>query len=234
MNKFEEIGDTKTKITIGKRQTGKTTELIKRAAREDLYILTANKRMADCIFKQAKEMGFDIRYPITIDKFYTCRLYNFKDFQRNGILIDEGVLLLKQLLHNIPIREIALTDDDNIEYLYKQEEKDILTTSEDLAEYQNEVINVTHNAVMSVYEKLDDFVFQTICDFDIRDYDMKVDKKELAEAFALIRNCKENGVDISQLIKDGEGMNAELKRAYESGRKDALRMMHDRLTGIEG
>lgn len=54
-----------THITIGDRQTGKTTKLIKRSAKEGSYILTASKRQADIIYKQAKDIGLHIPHPIT-------------------------------------------------------------------------------------------------------------------------------------------------------------------------
>ena len=47
-------------VTIGERQSGKTTKLIKRSAAEGSYILAVNKHQASAIFKQASEMG-DLR-----------------------------------------------------------------------------------------------------------------------------------------------------------------------------
>lgn len=80
------------KIIGGKRCCGKTTELIKRANAENLYILCANKSIANMIFNQAKDMGLDIPYPITIH-----------DLPLNGsqieeVLIDEVEMVLQQLI----------------------------------------------------------------------------------------------------------------------------------------
>lgn len=52
-------------IIGGGRRCGKTVELIRIAKAEDLYILCSNKRRAEGIYRQARDMGLEIRYPIT-------------------------------------------------------------------------------------------------------------------------------------------------------------------------
>ncbi|KNE19661.1 hypothetical protein [Virgibacillus pantothenticus] len=80
------------KIIGGKRCCGKTTELIKKASAEHLYILCPNKGMAKIIFNQAKDMGLDIPFPITIEDL---PLHNphIKE-----VLIDEVEMVLQQLI----------------------------------------------------------------------------------------------------------------------------------------
>ena len=79
MSKFEENEYIKTQITIGKKQSGKTTKLIKRAAEEDLYILTSDKYRASCIFSICKKVN-DLFYIYGRDKFIrwiTGQIYTF-------------------------------------------------------------------------------------------------------------------------------------------------------------
>lgn len=226
MSKFEENRYIKTQITIGKRQSGKTTKLIKRAAEEDLYILTSDKYRASCIFRQAKEMGFDILFPLTVDEFVKgltkrqCRC-----FQNRGILIDEAERVLNGFLNGILIRELTLTDYDNIEYLYLPEERQPSTTTENIAK--------TFDFGIRMYEKLDEIIFQTLYDFGMREYEMKVDKKELAEAFTLIRTCKKHDIDISDLTyaaSTASEMSEKMERiklAYKKGYEDGIKHERD-------
>lgn len=82
--RFEVIG--------GRRVCGKTTQLIKRAHEEQLYILCSNKHMARIIFKQSQEMELNIPYPITVEELPLKS--NFID----RILIDEVEMVLRQLI----------------------------------------------------------------------------------------------------------------------------------------
>ena len=100
-------------ITIGERCSGKTTKLIKRSAAEGSYILVATKCQAEKIAKQAREMGFDIPYPVTVEDYFKYK-FRGSDITRKGILIDEVDLVLQYIFAGIPIREITLTDRGNI------------------------------------------------------------------------------------------------------------------------
>lgn len=53
-------------IIGGRKACGKTTELIKKAAEEDLYIVCTNPRRATHIAEMARRMGLNIRFPITV------------------------------------------------------------------------------------------------------------------------------------------------------------------------
>ena len=56
------------KKIIGGRGTGKSTELIRRSADTGNYIVVPTKRRANHLFKQAKDMGINIPYPVTWDE----------------------------------------------------------------------------------------------------------------------------------------------------------------------
>lgn len=104
-------------IVIGERCSGKTTRLIERSAKEGRYILVANKAMARCIADQAKEMGLDIPFPVTLDEYLRGNKFQGSSIRRDGLLIDDLDMVLDLLFRGIPIREVTLTDRGNVEKL---------------------------------------------------------------------------------------------------------------------
>lgn len=106
-----------TNYIIGKRCSGKTTRLIKRSAKEGKYILTATKLMARCIADQAKDMGLDIPFPVTVDEYLRGNKFRGSSIRRDGLLIDDLELVLQTLFSGIPIHEVTLTDRGNVERL---------------------------------------------------------------------------------------------------------------------
>lgn len=88
------MADNKSREVIGgKRMCGKTTEFIKRASKENLYILCANKTIAKFMFKQANEMGLKIPYPVTVEEL------PLKGYMKE-ILVDEVEMVLAALTGN--------------------------------------------------------------------------------------------------------------------------------------
>ncbi|NMB10552.1 MAG: hypothetical protein GX982_07670 [Tissierellia bacterium] len=79
------------KIIRTDRGGGKTTALIKQAARDKSYILCHSKSAARYIYDTALGMGLNIPYPITVDDI-PLRGY------KGDILIDEIDYILPQLL----------------------------------------------------------------------------------------------------------------------------------------
>lgn len=58
------------KIIIGQRGSGRTTKIIEAcAAVKNGVIVCPTKPMANYVFQKAKEMGYDIRQPITFTDF---------------------------------------------------------------------------------------------------------------------------------------------------------------------
>lgn len=96
-----------TEYIFGARQSGKTTELIRRSDETGAYILVANKSMASLIFKQAKMNGYNIPYPITIDDMLSCTIN--KSVWSKGILIDELDTILSGLFDGVPICAATIT-----------------------------------------------------------------------------------------------------------------------------
>lgn len=96
-------------ITIGRRGSGKTTMLIRRSAKENVYILTTNRKRADYIFSMARKMGLHIPYPVTIRE-YMQGGFKGSSIRRDGLLIDDADDVLQEIFFGIRIKEITITD----------------------------------------------------------------------------------------------------------------------------
>lgn len=227
-----------TQITIGDRRSGKTTKLIKRSAEEGSYILAASKAQANIIFKQAKDMGLNIPYPITPSDVSKGMGIRGTNIRRKGVLIDEGLELLRAFLISIPIREVILTNNDNIAYLHKPSKDFMMPATlgpavvtamvqgrqkEKEKKKEEETTNMNETVMKftsTVNENLDSFIFETISNFAEERYETKIDKKELVTAITLIRRCKECNIDILDLTAAVIEMSEKIKHAYEKGYED--------------
>lgn len=98
-----------TKLILGSRNSGKTTELIKMSAETGLYILTGTKKQAKCIFDQAQYLGYNIPFPVTWGEFQRCH-FRGSCIERDGLLIDEAGWLLSYIFKGIPIKEVSWTN----------------------------------------------------------------------------------------------------------------------------
>ena len=100
-----------TEIILGKRNSGKTTELIKRSAKDGIYILTNTSAQARLIFDQAKRMGYDIPFPVSWNDF-TRTAFLGSSIRKDGLLIDQADMLLSRIFGNIPIHAVTWTEGD--------------------------------------------------------------------------------------------------------------------------
>lgn len=140
-------------ITIGERCSGKTTKLIKRSAAEGSYILVATKCQAGEIAKQAREMGFDIPYPVTVDEVLNYRNMKGTCIYQKGILIDEVSSVLECIFSGIPIHEITITDYGNISNVFMPKESvepAIFERRYTAAELCEAMENVARNSKMKI------------------------------------------------------------------------------------
>lgn len=97
-----------TELILGSRRSGKTLELIKRSAKDGIYILTSSKRRADDLFRYAQSVGFDIPYPITMDDYRRSRFHG-SSLERDGIYIDQADDILHQLFSGIDLKAVTWT-----------------------------------------------------------------------------------------------------------------------------
>lgn len=109
-----------TKIYMGPRGCGKTTALIMKSAETGATIIAPSRYMADCIRGQAKEMGYDIPEPLSVDEFLHIRQnpgFMKTNILHKGVLIDEAQIILQLIFGPSKIWGITVNDYDNIEYL---------------------------------------------------------------------------------------------------------------------
>ena len=107
-------------IYVGARCSGKTATLIMKSAETGAYILVATKQQAHAVYKQAKEMGYDIPFPVTVSEITTR--WNYFDgsyIKKHGLLIDELQSVLDVAFCGIPIHGATLNADSitDIKYL---------------------------------------------------------------------------------------------------------------------
>lgn len=120
-------------IYVGARGSGKTATLIKKSAETGDYILVATKYQARAVYRQAKEMGYDIPFPVTVSEITTGRNYfNDSYMKKHGLLIDELRLVLDIAFCDIPIHGATLNLDSNtdIKYLNPDERGSVVNGSE--------------------------------------------------------------------------------------------------------
>ena len=94
------------------RQAGKTTEIIKRAAEEFLYIIVVNRHEADRVFAQAKDMGLDIPFPVTIQELMGSKATGIKV---NGVAIDNAELILRHIVESwtlSPVKVMSINKEE--------------------------------------------------------------------------------------------------------------------------
>ena len=133
------------KKIIGTRGSGKTTKLIKQAAKENSVIMTTTNRQADNVRKQADELGLTVLATsvenIINDNGIKRGSVLAVLMQKNGILIDDADLVLTRILSGVTIKGISLTDDDHPKF-----RDDLLITAGKAAAYMecSRVINLPH------------------------------------------------------------------------------------------
>lgn len=120
-------------IYVGARCSGKTATLIKKSAETGACILVATKRQAHAVYKQAKEMDYDIPFPVTISEITTeLKYFNDSYIKKHGVLIDELQSVLDIAFCGIPIHGATLNLDSNtdIKCLNPDERSSVLDESE--------------------------------------------------------------------------------------------------------
>lgn len=127
------------KKIIGTRGSGKTTKLIKQAAKENSVIITATNRQAENVRKQADELGLTV--PVTSVENIISGSVLESLIIKNGIFIDDVELVLTRILSGATIKGISLTDDDHPKF-----RDDLLITAGKAAAYMecSRVINLPH------------------------------------------------------------------------------------------
>ena len=98
------------KVIYGKRQSGKTTKLIKLSAKKWYYIVCSTKQECTRIALSARQLGLDIPFPITFHEFINGQ-FNYGGGIK-GFLIDRADYLLQTLAREVPIEAISIDKGD--------------------------------------------------------------------------------------------------------------------------
>jgi hypothetical protein len=91
------------------RMAGKTTELIRRAAETGGYIVCTDKRRASQVFRQAKDMGITIPFPLTANEWSSA---NYHSRGVRGLLFDDLDRIM-QMLSSVPVLAATWTESGN-------------------------------------------------------------------------------------------------------------------------
>lgn len=75
------------KIVTGEMQSGKTTELIKMAARDYLYIVCPTFQRCEAVANHAIDLGLKIPFPVSFREFLENKVGYF--LHSKGVLIDD-------------------------------------------------------------------------------------------------------------------------------------------------
>lgn len=94
---------------IRPRQSGKTSELIRISENRKEYIAVATKSRANCLFRQAQEMGAKIPYPITLNEVSRGAM---QGTNIRNILIDDADAVLKEIFRGTQIDVITMTNTE--------------------------------------------------------------------------------------------------------------------------
>lgn len=104
------------KWLIDKPGSGKTVELIKMAAKDDLLLVVENRRAIDEAMVTARWLKLHIRLPITFEEFRARRYYQhgFKGFAIDNV----DMFLAHTMAHDLPI--IAASATNHGEFYQKE------------------------------------------------------------------------------------------------------------------
>lgn len=96
------------KVIYDKRLSGKTTKLIQECAKDGYsLIVEPNKGMCDATFGLAKQLGYEIPYPISFEAFLRGE---FQGKHIDHFYIDELQMCLARLCKGVPIKTVTVTN----------------------------------------------------------------------------------------------------------------------------
>lgn len=99
-----------TKVIVGDRRSGKSSELIRLSASKGIYILVSNKKRAHALAAQAREMGINIPFPVTLHEWLqSSTRFHGSVIRRDGLLIDDIDAVIRELFSPININAVTIT-----------------------------------------------------------------------------------------------------------------------------
>lgn len=98
-------------FAYGGRRSGKTEWLVKRAAEVGGIIIVANAGQAQAVYKTARHLGLDIRYPITVEEHMKLRHSFYRGEFSVPVLIDELEWVLNRFgIYNLDSFTLDVSD----------------------------------------------------------------------------------------------------------------------------
>lgn len=95
-----------------------------------------------------------------------------------------------------------------------------------------DIFKTADNILLQVKETQDEFIFSTLSKYAMDNFNIIVEKEELARAIHLIRMCKEHGPGIYERWTTATQQTAYLDDAYRRGFQDGVTKEHDRIMSI--
>lgn len=121
MRKDKNMDRRVTEILVGEGMTGKTAELIKMSAESGIYILVANRKRAEILAEQARNMKLYIPFPVTLQEWLRSEnRFHGSSIRRDGLLIDDVDDVIKELFLPIEIKAVTLRTPRNVRNLDKE------------------------------------------------------------------------------------------------------------------
>lgn len=96
-------------IILKNRGGGKTAELIRRSAKSGLYILTKDYARSRAVAEQARDMGINIPFPVTVADYMHSDGFNGSFI--NKIYIDDADDILQAIFCRVQIEAATITKD---------------------------------------------------------------------------------------------------------------------------
>jgi len=94
------------KFIIRPRRAGKTTEAIRLAVAHNAIIVSGERHECYLIEQLAKQLGYRIQQPLTVDEFIHGHFYNRKG---ESFVIDNLELLLERPSKGLPIIAVTMS-----------------------------------------------------------------------------------------------------------------------------
>lgn len=107
-----------TKILQGGRSSGKSLALIQESARTGIYIMVANRKRALQLSGQARKMGYNIPFPVTVQEWLQSPdRFGGSVIRRDGVYIDDVEDVFREIFWPLKINAVTMCplDEEQIE-----------------------------------------------------------------------------------------------------------------------
>lgn len=106
---------------IGKRRSGKTRKLIIEAFKNGSHIVCSTMNEAEQIKRDARELGYDIKDPITFNDFIARKFFG-KGIR--SLCIDNVDTLLRYMCQGLKLQAFSLQIDEKTDFIDDTDESD--------------------------------------------------------------------------------------------------------------